>query len=75
MGIIAPPAMPIMSKALPILVSLPRLFIARGQIAGHIIAFAKPSRATKSTDVNPFAKIIKKENTIPNIADTDKYFS
>jgi hypothetical protein len=71
-GNVAPPAIPIISNALPVLVSFPRLFIARGQMAGHIIAFANPSKQTKRTDENPFENIIIKEKIIPINADIDK---
>ncbi len=46
-GTNAPPAIPIISNADPVLVNLPRPLMANGNIAGHISAFDKPSNAIK----------------------------
>ena len=42
--------MPITNSAEPVSVARPSPLIASGKIAGHIMAFAKPSAATKPTD-------------------------
>lgn len=47
----APPAIPIISSAEPVLVNRPKPLMANGQMAGHINALAKPSRAINSTEV------------------------
>ena len=46
-GIIAPPAIAIIRRALPFAVYFPRPSKASGQIVGQTSAFAKPRRATK----------------------------
>ena len=53
----APPTMPIMSNAAPIFVNFPRLFIANGQMEGHINALEKPSNAKQKTAVSPDVNI------------------
>ena len=44
-GSMAPPAIPITSKAEPIFVYLPKPLIASGNIVGHINELARPNKA------------------------------
>ena len=52
----APPAIPIINKADPILVNRPNPLIANGKMAGHINALAKPNNAIKVIAVYPVVK-------------------
>lgn len=49
-GKTAPPTIAIISSAEPVFINLPKPSIAKGQIAGHIKALAKPNKAIKRTD-------------------------
>ena len=53
----------------PILVNLPNPAIAKGQIEGHINEFARPSNATKITDVKPLLTMASTANKIPSSAE------
>ena len=52
-GKMAPPAIPTINKAEPTFVNLPKPWIVKGQMAGHIIALARPSKAINNTEVYP----------------------
>ena len=63
-GKTAPPTIPIINNAAPIFVNLPRPLIAKGQIAGHITAFEKPSNAKQKTAIIPVVKMASNTSTI-----------
>lgn len=71
-GMIAPPAMPMIKIADPFSVKFPRPEIPSGKIAGHINAFASPSKATIITEVYPVVRKAPTVNTIPNRAEIRK---
>jgi len=72
---IAPPAIAMIKNDDPTLVNLPKPAIAKGQIAGHTSAFAKPNNEMHKTDVNPSVKIAPRPKASPTIAEILKAFS
>src|SRR6476469_9108358 len=73
-GNMAPPAIPTINKAEPVLICRPRPSIVKGHNAGHTGALAKPSKAIKRIDVYPEVKMAPSENITPNIAAIRKAF-
>lgn len=69
LGMIAPPAMPTISRAEPVRVNLPNPSMANGQIAGQIKALANPSKAMNRTDMYPSVNMARALNIKPNTAD------
>src|SRR6188768_3590614 len=66
-GRTAPPTIPMINKAAPILVKRPNPSRASGQIAGHITALEKPSNAKHTTAVMPWVNMANKTRSILNI--------
>lgn len=62
--------MPITSNAEPALVNFPKSAIANGQIDGHIIALASPSKAINNTLVNPDVNKAANVKITPKTAET-----
>ena len=60
----APPTIPIISNAAPIFVNLPKPLMARGQMAGHIIALENPSKAKQVIATVPFANTANTTSTM-----------
>ena len=64
--------MPITSSAEPVSVNWPSPLIASGKIAGHIIALAKPSAATKPTETEPVAANAPITSNAPRAAELNE---
>lgn len=73
-GINAPPAIPMISNAAPVLVNLPNPSMASGKIAGHINALAMPRSAIKMMAVYPVEKNTPKQKITPNTAEIARAF-
>ena len=67
---IAPPAMPMISNADPILINLPSPAMAKGKIAGHMSALANPNKAIKTIEVKPLVANTQMVKIIPKMADS-----
>ena len=65
----APPAIPTINTAEAVFVYFPKPFIARGQIAGHTSALARPRIAIKKTLTVPLVNMAHKEKMMPSIAE------